>query len=200
MGKEQLVKTALFKAVEELLENTSLEEVTVGQIAEKAGLSRRTFYRYYRDKYDLVNAAFYEEMVRVTDLLKIPRDFDKGIVYAMDYFQEHRAFYKKLFDYTGQNSMREFLYNFSIEATCRMIEGRPGAKELTEEQRFSIHYHTYGAVGMAVEWILAGCPVDSRILAERIFRNIPAGLKETFRLGQPESDQAEVNQPGPSGP
>ena len=45
-------------AIKEEMEHTSLDKITVTQIVERAGVTRQTFYRNFKDKYDLVNWHF----------------------------------------------------------------------------------------------------------------------------------------------
>jgi AcrR family transcriptional regulator len=55
---QKLLREALIALIEE----RSFDTITVGEIAERAMVSRAAFYRYYQDKYDLVEKIF-EEMV-----------------------------------------------------------------------------------------------------------------------------------------
>ena len=55
---QKLLREALIALIEE----HHFEAITVGEIAERAMVSRAAFYRYYQDKYDLVEQIF-EEMV-----------------------------------------------------------------------------------------------------------------------------------------
>jgi AcrR family transcriptional regulator len=50
------IEQAIFGATEELLESTSLEDLTVADILERAGISRTTFYRYFTSKHHVVSA------------------------------------------------------------------------------------------------------------------------------------------------
>jgi len=54
LRKQQLVRTALSTAAEELFLANGFEKVTVEQIARAAGVSRRTFFRYYESKEDVM--------------------------------------------------------------------------------------------------------------------------------------------------
>lgn len=47
-------KMSIEKAVLELLEEYSLKEITVQNIIDKAMVNRGTFYRHYRDKFDVI--------------------------------------------------------------------------------------------------------------------------------------------------
>lgn len=59
-------RTLLRKALVELIEERGFERVTVGQITERAMVSRAAFYRNYRDKYHLVEEIFDEAAATLT--------------------------------------------------------------------------------------------------------------------------------------
>jgi len=52
----------LREALVELIEERGFDALTVGEITERAMVSRAAFYRNYRDKYDLVEQIFEEAM------------------------------------------------------------------------------------------------------------------------------------------
>src|SRR5258708_5715561 len=54
----KLIREALIALIEE----RSFDAITVGEIAKRAMVSRAAFYRYYHDKYDLVEQLFEEAM------------------------------------------------------------------------------------------------------------------------------------------
>src|ERR1700736_1721270 len=53
---QKLLRTALM----DLIEERDFDELTVGEIAERAMVSRSGFYRYYQDKYELVEQLLEE--------------------------------------------------------------------------------------------------------------------------------------------
>src|SRR5260370_2188555 len=52
----------LREALIELIEEGGFEALTIGEITERAMVSRAAFYRNYQDKYDLVEQIFEEAM------------------------------------------------------------------------------------------------------------------------------------------
>jgi AcrR family transcriptional regulator len=58
---QKLLREALIALIEE----RHFDVITVGEIAERAMVSRAAFYRYYQDKYDLVEKIFEEMMAAV---------------------------------------------------------------------------------------------------------------------------------------
>lgn len=57
----------LREALLELIEERGFDMLTVGEIAERAMVSRAAFYRYYQDKYDLVEQIFDEAMLALVN-------------------------------------------------------------------------------------------------------------------------------------
>ena len=55
----------LREALIELIEERGFDALTVGEITERAMVSRAAFYRNYQDKYDLVEQIFEEAMSRL---------------------------------------------------------------------------------------------------------------------------------------
>lgn len=62
MRKEDMrkirTKKALKNSIISLLENTSIDKISVIDICEKANINRVTFYTHYKDKYELVHELF----------------------------------------------------------------------------------------------------------------------------------------------
>src|SRR5919197_3655123 len=52
----------LREALIELIEERSFDSLTIGELTERAMVSRAAFYRNYQDKYDLVEQIFEEAM------------------------------------------------------------------------------------------------------------------------------------------
>ena len=48
-------KDRILSAFNQLASHRDFDAITVFQIAQKAGVSRATFYRHFKDKYDVMN-------------------------------------------------------------------------------------------------------------------------------------------------
>lgn len=59
-------RTLLRDALVELVEDRGFDRITVGELCERAMVSRAAFYRNYRDKYDLVEQIFDQAMAELT--------------------------------------------------------------------------------------------------------------------------------------
>ena len=79
----------LREALVELIEERGFEALTVGELTERALVSRAAFYRNYQDKYDLVEQIFEEAMRALLDAVgEIGREHPAEVWVA---FFEHIA-------------------------------------------------------------------------------------------------------------
>jgi len=86
-------KELLAESFKELAEQKPINKITIANIADNCGVTQPTFYRYYKDKYDLI------AWIYVTDSEKIMGQIgSNGYIWkdtlldAARYFSENRAF------------------------------------------------------------------------------------------------------------
>jgi mycofactocin system transcriptional regulator len=65
-------RTDVARAALDLFSRRGYDETTVSDIAAAVGVSRRTFFRYYESKRDVVWGEFDAELVRLADQLRAP--------------------------------------------------------------------------------------------------------------------------------
>ena len=85
----------LREALIELIEERGFESLTIGELTERAMVSRAAFYRNYQDKYDLVEQIFEEAMSALLNAVG-----DLGREHPPDIwvkFFEHIAEYERLY-------------------------------------------------------------------------------------------------------
>ena len=122
MKKSEQTKREISAAFKALLETTSFQKVNVSDITAQTGVSRKSFYYHYRDKYDLVSDIFNREFLQFHE----ERD-EKGWMEALcDYLYVHHDFYRKVMEYEGQNSFLEYMGNCM---STRMIDAPAATKE-----------------------------------------------------------------------
>ena len=56
-------RLTILHAFDRLVERVGFSKITVSMLVKEAGVSRATFYRYFKDKYDVMNYN-YKQMVK----------------------------------------------------------------------------------------------------------------------------------------
>ena len=68
MTESEKNKVAIAEAMKRLMRETPIEKITTDRILENAGVSRRSFYRYFKDKYDLLEWIYNYDFCRFVDV------------------------------------------------------------------------------------------------------------------------------------
>ena len=63
MSESITTKNAIAAGFRTLMEKKSFEKITISDITDECGLNRQTFYYHFKDKYDLLNWIFYNEII-----------------------------------------------------------------------------------------------------------------------------------------
>ena len=58
LPRQDRTKYKLADSIKECMKTTPVDKITVKDIVERCGLTRQTFYRNFKDKYDLINWYF----------------------------------------------------------------------------------------------------------------------------------------------
>nr|WP_220476774.1 TetR/AcrR family transcriptional regulator [Limosilactobacillus fastidiosus] len=85
-----------------LLEEHSFEYLTVDQICQEALLHRSSFYRYFRDKYDLLEQTLRTQVNRLVDSSDSEDDLIKQLIY---YVNDHKNVFRHLSSENAHNSL-----------------------------------------------------------------------------------------------
>lgn len=120
-GKQRIAKQSkewLTTAFFELLKRHPYGEFTVKDISEQAQLSRRTFYRSFKDKEDLLddygNRMIHAYLARLTNLSKANMDFEQVLTTFFSFWYEQRNEIRLLIK---QNLFMVLLAKLSPQAT-----------------------------------------------------------------------------------
>ncbi|MBQ3078037.1 MAG: TetR/AcrR family transcriptional regulator C-terminal domain-containing protein [Clostridia bacterium] len=131
------------------MQERPFQKISVGDICERCGMNRKSFYYHFKDKYDLVNWIFDTEFLEFFSGEEHP-DFIEAMEVLCRYLYENRAFYRKALAITGQNSFSDHFRELcapAIETRLRDIMPRG------EVHSFQVEFMTEGIVGALQRWL-----------------------------------------------
>ena len=108
MADKEKTKIALAESLKENMRQVPFAKISINDICEGAGISRRNFYRHFPDKYALLNWIYEFELGNTfpSDDSWLIQDY---VPYICDHVYSDRLFYSNAFAVKGQNSFRAFL-------------------------------------------------------------------------------------------
>lgn len=177
MKMRDRTKVMFAETLEEMLEEMPLDKVRVARLCERCGATKPTFYYHFHDKYELVAWMFLQDFA-VAHADREPSYTAEGLNRNLVQMARRRTFYQKAFDDRSQNSIGEYMQEFCLQIAREAVMHHTG-KELDRDQEFATRYHTYGIMGMFLEWLF-GDDMTTEYLASSLFERTPGFLKEAF--------------------
>lgn len=107
MSDQNRNRVVLADSLKKLMRRTPFQKLSIQEICDEAGISRRNFYRYFPDKYALLNWIYVQDLGS-----RMPADdsmvLHDYVPYLCKAIYEDRQFYANAFSVSGQNSFRSF--------------------------------------------------------------------------------------------
>jgi AcrR family transcriptional regulator len=161
----------LREALIELIEERGFDELTVGEITERAMVSRAAFYRNYRDKYDLVEQIFAEAMQALfSTLSEMGHEHPPQVwVKFLDHIAQYDRLYRALLGQKGSRWFVQKMRASMLELVKQITHMLPaGIPEMTPP---TADFVTGLVASMFVEaitwWLEQGRPYSSQEMTRR---------------------------------
>jgi probable dihydroxyacetone kinase regulator len=168
-------KNNIAVAIKALMETTSLERISVTDIVRKAGVSRQTFYRNFRDKYDLVNWYFDLLASQCFFQMGVTLTLREGLILKFDFIRKERIFFAQAFRSTDCNSVKEHDYRFILQFYTNIIE-KITRRPLADDLKFILELYCHGSISMTVDWTVSGMLSSPEKLADDLIEALPPKL------------------------
>jgi probable dihydroxyacetone kinase regulator len=160
-------------SIESLLSSTSIDKITVQKIIENCDVNRSTFYRHFKDKYDLMTWVYKN---KVDAFIEETHDLSRALELAsrsLEYIHSRQNYFAHIVSYGAQNSFQEFFFEYTSKNTMMALRRSLGTFNLTEQEIFSIRLFVAGATYLVMDWIKSGCRQAPGELAKQILMSSP---------------------------
>ncbi len=176
--KRKTAKDILADSFRELMEHKSVDKITIREITANCGYSMATFYRQFRDKYDLIAwdyARRFEETVALEETESLHDCFYRSAVM----YGEQKEYLANLIRHTsGFYSFVENMKNIHFSMIRKFFLSRPGVGKLSTNLEMYIRLYTSGTTDMTCDWILGKFDAGTEDLAEIYENSLPFPLRE----------------------
>ncbi|MVB12431.1 Bacterial regulatory proteins, tetR family [Caprobacter fermentans] len=147
----------LANALLELMKRKPFREISISEIAEKADLSRRTFYRSFSSKEEVI--CFHLQTIWRTGILKLATDEDHSyshtIRWYLELWNEHRELALLLY----RNNLMSLLlqeYNQIFREVYLMRKGNYPLAKNSEAMKYALSYSAGGLLNVLWQWASEG--------------------------------------------
>ena len=177
-------KKALFTAFFEMVEKNTIDEITVNELCDAAGIRRATFYKHYSDKYDFLTAY----IRHLRDRFDASMKRSGADALTKEYYV---AYAKKIVEFVNENEAAiDNIFKSNLFPTVMYAIVEQNHKDTIERLKVSVSEGMQlnasveviagmcaGGVGSAIyHWIAGGKKMSADELAEQIGAVVAAAI------------------------
>ena len=145
-------KREIVSAFNRLVEKHGFDKTTVDMIVREAEISRATFYRYFKDKYEVMTYN-YKNLIDANNNPETIQTLEDLFVIFLESGDTLWRPIAGLFDTHGINSLREFIYDYSFEYAKEALTRIYGPDALSDKEKLQMKFFCQGASLFYRDWI-----------------------------------------------
>ena len=162
-------KEKIAKALLVTMKQYNFKEITITQIAQEANLSRKTFYRLFESKEDVMKYMFEELYIRCFTKIRALNihHYWEVVQCYFDFWEEH----KNLLDIFKKNDLLPVLFDGAYKYSFQIFEyvrSKEVAEEFSAMLPYLLAYSVGGMHSMILKWVENDMKIPSAILVEKL--------------------------------
>ena len=175
-GKREAIKNAFI----EMIEKMPIEQIRTEMLLQKAEVSKATFYRLFRDKYDVMNSVYMDISYSKVQEDPALHNWKEWTIYDLENVMAHKTFFRHIISYQGQNSLREVTSQFYRENIMRQIEKELPREKITTRLLYLVDAFVEVNVFTLIWYIKNDCQTEIREVVDYVEACMPAELRPYF--------------------
>ena len=181
--KRKTTKEILAESFRELAESKSIDKITVQEIVDNCEYSTATFYRHFKDKYDLIAWDYARKAEEImAQLMTDDTRWNQTLMDWAEFFQTEKEYLANLFLHTsGHDSFIQYMTEVHYRAFTKHLLVISKQKELDEKTSLLARTYCLGTVYLSCEWITGKYDVTPDELAEIYGNALPQPLLELMK-------------------
>lgn len=176
--KRKTAKEILAESFRELAESKPVDKITVQDIIENCGYSKTTFYREFRDKYDLMAWDYIKGHRQIMDQTeRADYEWKTTLTEGALLFSEQKEYLKNLLLHTnGMDAFASNMKSIHFESLEKCVLEASGMKELDTMTEMYVRLYCQGTVDLICDWIMGVYDASPAVLAEVFEKSLPEPL------------------------
>lgn len=178
--KRKTAKEILSDSFRELAKQKTIDKIKIKDITENCGYSVATFYRQFKDKYDLIAWDYIRDQAEIMNRIEGKNyEWRQTLYDGAEYFYTHKDYLANLSRHTnGYESFFGNMIEIHNDTLKKYILKSSGLDELDEKTEMYILTYCLGTVSLTCEWILGRYDVSPEVIAEVYEMSLPQPLKQ----------------------
>lgn len=177
--RTEKTKYRLADSMKQCMKTTPVDKITVSQIAGGCDMTRQTFYRNFKDKYDLINWYFDKLVLRAFEQMGVEKTIFESLTEKFAFIKKEKVFFTEAFRSDDYNSLKEHDFILILQFYTDQISHKT-RQVLSEDLEFLLELYCRGSVYMTEKWILGGMKKSPEEMAQSLVEALPPKLADVL--------------------
>ena len=164
------VRRAIIDALYGIMQDTPLDQITVTEIVEKAGVSRASYYRNFNSKEEVLISMVHD----VLDEFKHTADYDLSHIHTMKHIIRSLSFFDR-YRYYFINLYRSGYGMVLLDELNSFHESIAGDMPSHSADRYEIYIYMGALFNTVLVWMTEENPAPVETVAEKLYQSIHVG-------------------------
>ena len=154
---------------------SSISHISISQICQEANVSRKTFYKYYDDIYDLIQQIIqhdlFEPLTQLSTMDHLKANDSITVLNSMySTIYKQKDFYSHLYyRYKEEDVLKQCIFKENVKLNTVIFQN---IHEDETEKNYHIHIAAMAGANLIEKWIVEDYSISSRQLAEIFYKYI----------------------------
>lgn len=150
--KSLMTKKALATSLKKLMEQKTLDKISVREIIEDCGVNRKTFYYHFEDIYDLLKWLFEEEAIEIVKQYDLIINANDAILFVLDYVEKNKLICNCAFDTLGRDELKRFFQKDFLSIIDNLIDTLSEGLTVPEDyKKFLTNFYTEALASQLID-------------------------------------------------
>ncbi len=175
-------KQALEASLKKMLLKKPLDKITIQDLTSDCGISRMAFYYHFKDIYDLVEWACYEDAASALQGKKTYDTWQEGLAQIFEAVLENKPFVLNAYRCISRDQIERYLYRLTYGLIRGVVDEKAAGLPITEEDKtFIADFYKYNFVGIMLDWIRQGMREDYQGIVEKTALTLRGNIANSIR-------------------
>lgn len=170
---------AIIDGFNRLISKTDFNKITVDMIMRESSVSRSTFYRYFKDKYEVMNAN-YKMALDYYIRPEHSKNYRDLCYHLFDHGQRNLKIFRRALESTGFNSLSNFIYEYSYATALEITRINRGGKGFSPVEELQVDVFCNGICAVYRNIANQRYKIDPSVAADALFEMMPESLKHMW--------------------
>lgn len=177
----EITKKAIADSLKTLMEINPIAKITVNDIVNKCGLSRRTFYYNFQDVYALLEWILKNDISKEMAGKKTYETWQEGFLSIFYYLKANQKIVVNVYKSIGREKLEVHLYNEVYLLVSNVVNEVTKEKEVSDEDKeFVINFYKVALVGLLLEWIRGNMLEEPNKIISKLNRLISGDTRKAL--------------------